>query len=56
MNKVLTEVTFCNSMEDGIVSGFDPSILRHNGILGAADGAVLNNVHKKGKNSKKSRF
>ncbi len=27
--------------------GFDPSILRHNGILGAADEAVLNNVHEK---------
>jgi hypothetical protein len=27
--------------------GFDPSILRHSGILGAADEAVLNNVHKK---------
>ncbi len=27
--------------------GFDPSILRHSGIWGAADDAVLNNVHKK---------
>ncbi len=31
----------CNS------SGFDPSILRHSGIWGAADEAVLNNVHNK---------
>ncbi len=30
----------CNS------SGFDPSILRHSGIWGAADEAVLNNDHK----------
>jgi hypothetical protein len=30
--------------------GFKTSILRHNGIWGAADEAVLNNVH----NSKKS--
>ncbi len=29
--------------------GFDPTILRHSGILGAADEAVLNTVHKKGK-------
>ncbi len=29
--------------------GFDPSILRHSGIWGAADEAVLNNVHKKKK-------
>ncbi len=27
--------------------GFNPSILRHSGIWGAADEAVLNNVHKK---------
>ncbi len=27
--------------------GFDPSIFRHRGIWGAADEAVLNNVHKK---------
>ena len=27
--------------------GFDPSILRHSGILGAADEAVLTNVLKK---------
>ncbi len=27
--------------------GFDPSILRHSRISGAADEAVLNNVHKK---------
>jgi hypothetical protein len=26
--------------------GLDPSILRHSGILGTADEAVLNNVHK----------
>jgi hypothetical protein len=26
--------------------GFDPSILRHSGILGAADEAMLNKVHK----------
>ncbi len=25
--------------------GFDPSILRHSGIWGAGDEAVLNNVH-----------
>jgi hypothetical protein len=30
-------------------SGFDPSILRHSGIWGAADKAVLNNVLKKRK-------
>ncbi len=30
-------------------SGFDHSILRHSGIWGAADEAVLNNVHKKKK-------
>ncbi len=29
--------------------GFDPSILRHSGIWGAADEAVLNIVHKKTK-------
>ncbi len=28
--------------------GFDPSIPRHSGILGAADEAVLNIVYKKG--------
>ncbi len=33
--------------------GFDPSILRHSGIWGAADEAVMNSVHKK-KISKKS--
>jgi hypothetical protein len=33
--------------------GFDPSIFRHNGLLEAADQAVLNNVNKK-KNPKKS--
>ncbi len=27
--------------------GFDPSVLRHSGIWGAADEAVLNNVHPK---------
>jgi hypothetical protein len=27
-------------------SGFDPSILRHNEIRGAADEAMLNNLHK----------
>ncbi len=27
-------------------SGFDPRILRHSGIWGAADEAVLNIVHK----------
>ncbi len=32
--------------------GFDPSILRHSGILGASDEAVLNNVHKKRKKKK----
>ncbi len=26
--------------------GFDPTIFRHSGIWGAADEAVLNNVHK----------
>ncbi len=35
---------------------FDPSILPHSGIWGAADEAVLNNVHKKRKKSKKSSF
>ncbi len=34
--------------------GFDPSIRRHSGIWGAADEAVLNNVHEKEK--KKSPF
>ncbi len=29
--------------------GFDPSILRHSGISGAADEAVLNTVHRKNK-------
>ncbi len=33
--------------------GLESSILRHSGIRGAADEAVLNNVHKK-KKSKKS--
>jgi hypothetical protein len=33
--------------------GFGPSILRHTGISGAADEAVLNNVHKKEKKSQK---
>ncbi len=32
--------------------GFDPSILRHSGIWGAADEIVLNIVHKKRKNPK----
>jgi hypothetical protein len=32
--------------------GFDPSILRHSGICGAADEAVLNFVHKKRKSKK----
>ncbi len=32
--------------------GFDLSILRHSGILGAADEAVLNIVHKKKKSKK----
>ncbi len=36
--------------------GFDPSILRHSGILGAADEAVLNTVQKKKKSQKKSPF
>ncbi len=27
--------------------GFDPSILRHSGVRGAADEAVLNKVHRK---------
>jgi hypothetical protein len=31
--------------------GFDPSILRHSGFRRAADEEVLNNVHKKEKNS-----
>ncbi len=35
---------------------FDPSILRHSGILGAADEAALNNIHKKRKNPKESPF
>ncbi len=35
---------------------FDPSILQHSRIWGAADEAVLNNVHKKEKNPKKSPF
>jgi hypothetical protein len=29
------------------VLGFDPSILRHSGILGTADEAVLNTVHRR---------
>jgi hypothetical protein len=29
--------------------GFDPTILRHTGILGATDEAVFNNVHTKKK-------
>jgi hypothetical protein len=33
---------------------FDPSILRHRGILGVEDEAALNNVHKKEKKSKNS--
>jgi hypothetical protein len=36
--------------------GFDPSILRHRGILRAADEAVLKNVHIKKKKKKKSSF
>jgi hypothetical protein len=36
--------------------GFDSIILRHSGICGAADEAVLNNVHKKGKIQKNSLF
>jgi hypothetical protein len=32
--------------------GFDPTILRHSEILGAADDAVLNNVHKTKKRKK----
>jgi hypothetical protein len=38
------------------IPGFDPSILRHSGIWGAADEAVLNNLHKKENKSKKSPF
>jgi hypothetical protein len=30
-----------------VATGFEPSILLHSGIWGAADGAVLNTVHKK---------
>ncbi len=36
--------------------GFDPSILWHSGIWGAAVETVLNNVYKKKKKSKKSPF
>ncbi len=36
--------------EVATVLGFDPSILWHSGIWGAADEAVLNNVHKNNKN------
>jgi hypothetical protein len=32
--------------------GFDPSILRHSEILGKADEAVLNTVHKRKENPK----
>jgi hypothetical protein len=32
--------------------GFDPGILRHSGIWGAADEAVLNTVHRSKKNAK----
>jgi hypothetical protein len=32
--------------------GFDPSILRHSGIWGAADETVLNTVHRRKKNPK----
>ncbi len=33
-------------------TGFDPSFLRQSGIWGAADGAVLNTVHRKNKSKK----
>jgi hypothetical protein len=36
--------------------GFDPSILRHSGILEAADEAVLNFEHKKGVRVERKRF
>jgi hypothetical protein len=35
---------------------FDRSLIRPSGILGAADEAVLNNVHKKEKKPKKPPF
>ncbi len=34
------------------IPGFDPSILRHSGIGGAVEEAVLHNVHKKKKSNK----
>ncbi len=37
------------------VLGYDHSILRHSGIRGAADEAVLNNIHKN-KKAKESPF
>ncbi len=37
---------------DLLIPGLDPSILRHSGIWGAADEAVLNNVLKKDKSQK----
>jgi hypothetical protein len=43
----------CQCLSRNSPHGFDPSILRHSGIWGAADKAVLNNVHKK-KNPKRS--
>jgi hypothetical protein len=39
----------CQCQSRNSSPGFDPSILRHSGIWGAADAAVLNNVHLKNK-------
>jgi hypothetical protein len=35
---------------------FDPSIIRHSGILGTEDEAVLNNVHKQKEKIQKTTF
>ncbi len=39
-----------------VLHGIDPSILRHSKIIGAADEAVLNNVHKTKKSKKNLPF
>ncbi len=36
-----------------VLAGFDPSILRHSGIWGAADEALLNTVHMKNEEKNK---
>ncbi len=51
--RILTQVYTCWKINS---PGFDPSILRHSGIWGAADEAVLNTVHREQKSKKSPLF